>query len=366
MYTLTRMVVTVVFEGLRPGDIRVVADPLAELGTTLHAVMFGDHHGRARSLREELHKREHKNVFFTQAAHFQPLYGGTRARYLLPLGDIEEDADVHDRIESIASLEPEVFARQSIVSLIGLNTSLLSIDVLHSQEDREFVLEGASKISRSREDLANEIFAYPRETARRLCDFLHSSVDEWFADEWLKIGPKIRAERTERRQRIEKEGVAGILAAIPTSTEARDPHRLVFDKVNSTYVPARGEGILLVPSYHLSPHLFVKDYAGYPVILTYGVEPSTVDPTELTSRRLVVLSDPTRREICRAILRTPRTTSDLAERMRTSEPQMSRHLRALREVDLVSGERYGRFVMYTLNSRVIATLGTQLLAQLHR
>lgn len=52
-------------------------------------------------------------------------------------------------------------------------------------------------------------------------------------------------------------------------------------------------------------------------------------------RSFAALADPTRRAIVRALVQRPHRAGELAERLRTSAPALSRHLRVLREAGLV-------------------------------
>lgn len=52
-------------------------------------------------------------------------------------------------------------------------------------------------------------------------------------------------------------------------------------------------------------------------------------------RAFAVLADPTRRAIVRALVQRPHRAGELAERLGTSAPGLSRHLRLLRQAGLV-------------------------------
>jgi DNA-binding transcriptional ArsR family regulator len=64
------------------------------------------------------------------------------------------------------------------------------------------------------------------------------------------------------------------------------------------------------------------------------------------------LSDPTRREILRLLSSRPRTVNEIVERFELSQPAISRHLAALRQAGLVSAERAGQNVVYSLDTTV--------------
>jgi DNA-binding transcriptional ArsR family regulator len=60
------------------------------------------------------------------------------------------------------------------------------------------------------------------------------------------------------------------------------------------------------------------------------------------------LSDPKRIMILYTLADGPRNVTELSEELRLPQPTTSRHLKVLRERDLVSTERCGTTVIYTL------------------
>jgi DNA-binding transcriptional ArsR family regulator len=65
------------------------------------------------------------------------------------------------------------------------------------------------------------------------------------------------------------------------------------------------------------------------------------------------LADPTRREILHRVSRQPQPAGALARGFRMSQPAVSKHLRVLREVNLVEVEEKGRQRIYRLSRRGI-------------
>ena len=68
------------------------------------------------------------------------------------------------------------------------------------------------------------------------------------------------------------------------------------------------------------------------------------------------LGDPTRREIIKILRRKPHTSGEIAERFPTAWATISRHLSVLREADIITAERDGNSILYSLNSTVIQEL----------
>lgn len=68
------------------------------------------------------------------------------------------------------------------------------------------------------------------------------------------------------------------------------------------------------------------------------------------------LNDPTRRQIVELLKKGDLNAGEIAERFNMSKPSISHHLELLRQADLVSSEKKGRFVVYTLNTTILEDL----------
>jgi DNA-binding transcriptional ArsR family regulator len=68
------------------------------------------------------------------------------------------------------------------------------------------------------------------------------------------------------------------------------------------------------------------------------------------------LSDETRREILRLLRDGEMTAGAIAENFSISKPSISHHLSALKQADLVSAERRGQEIVYSLNTTVFQDL----------
>lgn len=64
------------------------------------------------------------------------------------------------------------------------------------------------------------------------------------------------------------------------------------------------------------------------------------------------LSDPTRREILSLLKQRPLPAGEIAHRFPTTGATVSHHLSILKEADLISDRREGRYIYYELNLSV--------------
>jgi DNA-binding transcriptional ArsR family regulator len=68
------------------------------------------------------------------------------------------------------------------------------------------------------------------------------------------------------------------------------------------------------------------------------------------------VAEPRRRQILDLLAQGERPVNDLAEQLGLAQPQVSTHLRVLREVDLVQVRDEGRLRMYRLNAEPLRSI----------
>lgn len=83
-----------------------------------------------------------------------------------------------------------------------------------------------------------------------------------------------------------------------------------------------------------------------------GAEPLARSSAESITELLKAVADPTRLQILAMISKADQNEAcvcNLTEPLRLSQPTISHHLKKLAEVGLISGERRGTWVWYSLN-----------------
>ena len=68
------------------------------------------------------------------------------------------------------------------------------------------------------------------------------------------------------------------------------------------------------------------------------------------------LNDETRRQIIELLKENDMNAGEIAERFNISKPSISHHLDILRQADLVTSEKKGQFVEYSLNTTILEDL----------
>ncbi|KGO95988.1 autorepressor SdpR family transcription factor [Flavobacterium enshiense] len=65
------------------------------------------------------------------------------------------------------------------------------------------------------------------------------------------------------------------------------------------------------------------------------------------------LNDETRREILELLRRRDMTAGEIADAFHISKPSISHHLDILKRADLVTSEKKGQFIVYSLNTTIV-------------
>lgn len=65
------------------------------------------------------------------------------------------------------------------------------------------------------------------------------------------------------------------------------------------------------------------------------------------------LNDQTRRDILELLKEKDMTAGDIADQFNISKPSISHHLDLLKQADLVTAEKEGQFINYSLNTTVM-------------
>lgn len=65
------------------------------------------------------------------------------------------------------------------------------------------------------------------------------------------------------------------------------------------------------------------------------------------------LNDETRREILELLRKGDMTAGEIADHFNISKPSISHHLDLLKQADLVTSDKQGQFIIYSLNTSIV-------------
>ena len=357
------MAVTVVVEGLAPEQFVVQVDPIAELAAFLHALLQPDHHPVAAQAREQLYAAG-TDWIIGQLRTWECFFGPIRTRFLLPMrltGPLV--LDFEDRVRELEQMPIALFASMAARSLVDESRTFDGENPL-TRPDLFFA--EIKRHVRQRTVLAEQIVSDPETVRSRLVTFIEDAHSTRFLHEWNAHLPRLIESAEGMQDGLAEVGIEALTRVSPTTILEPDPKRLVLDKLNRARFDPSPHGMVIVPSYFAKPHLIAKYDRRRPLVLQYAIGDGDAERLSQVQRRLQVLQDEARLEICRHVSRVPMTTLDLSIEMQMTQPQVSRHLRALRETNLVLRERRGSHVFYSLNTLVLEALGQSVIKVMQR
>lgn len=339
--------------------VRAGTSPLAELMACLHVLAEPDHHPDARawvgrvsaavpeSLRSELYR-------------FSPLWARYRSRIFFPVGQ-ELDRDIGTELEGLASMADDLFLPFVVDAITGRTTER------HTALVQSGALSWVNECERrsfTRGDLAYSVVHQPQRFRDDLINVLGECTGHFFDEEWSRTQPVLDAAARGVTDRLRREPLLDVVESLSEIASSRGTDTVYFDKLQNGGGALDEHGLLIIPSLRTRPHILLKLDPTVPKVVHYQARSSTGTPIasqELLRRRLAVLSEPARWELCRHLIGESITTTELSLRTGATKFAVSRHLRVLREAGLVTSDKEGRQVFHRLNASTILRLGPEVL-----
>ncbi|MFB9835908.1 ArsR/SmtB family transcription factor [Actinoallomurus acaciae] len=360
------MVVTLDVDEALPVHFTAGASPMSELLACLHALAEPEHHPESRAWLASVRERIPDSLV-QRLNQYAPLWARYRCRLLFPLrGPL--DRDLPAELHTLAAYAQPMFVSLAASGIRG--TSFEGIDDLHDAARQRAFIKASERRSFSRGELARALIDDPEAFRAGLVETLERCADTFFEAEWRRVGPHLKDTAARVRGQLRRDPPATVLASVtPTASVTERPARVRYDKLQSAFGKVSDHGCFLVPTLHGWPHLILKLDPGLPFVVHFvggDWEQRPAVPQSLIRDRLAAIAEPGRFEMCRHLLGEPITTSELAVRMGISEPQVSRHLKRLRQVGLVTSRREGRMIYHRLHAQLLLGLGSDVLTTIMR
>ncbi|WP_199485161.1 ArsR/SmtB family transcription factor [Actinomadura craniellae] len=331
----------IVLAGADPARFTVTVSPLAELAASLHVLTEHTHHPEHATWAAEV-TRAAPPAFRSGLRRFAPLWTPLRWRAFYP---------------GLAAPSLDRFAELTAYTCASGYRGFDFGRVLHDPGQAAALRRAAARLPEPHPRLADDLLRDPEALRADVTGFLDLCREVFFGDLWAETEPVLARAAHRVRRRLADEGPAAALVSLsPASAHLAGPARVVFDKVHHVVISPARTPVLLIPTRYGAPHLLAKNEPGLPPVVHFPVEAPDVGVT-LARSRLLALTDPSRVRLCRLIARQAMTTADLADRLSMTRPQVSRHLRVLRELGLVRVERAGRYVYYGLDLAAVERIG---------
>ncbi|MFC4049839.1 DUF5937 family protein [Actinomadura syzygii] len=353
--------------GLPSGRLRFAASPLAELTAMLHVLAEPAHHPQLAGwagdvwagLSPELAERLREAEF---------LWRSSRADFLVPSSPrptLAEELDDVDRIDD------ETYVTAALITTCGSNRVHFGApSPLTDATARERALDLAQARGALQEAFAERLLADPAAVRARVRHTLELCAEAFFDAAWTSVAVQIATDLRLKNDLLKRQGIAAALASVSGAvTLSPDGDCIIVDKLQDNATTAHGTGVTFLPSVFGRPHLVVVHAPRWRPVVQYPVaEASPPEPVSLetVTLRLEALAHPVRLRLLRTLARGPHTTGELAHAWELSPPEVSRHLAVLRRAGLLTAQRRGRYVRYTLNLPDLTALGSDLLAAVLR
>ncbi|GAA1948525.1 DUF5937 family protein [Kitasatospora viridis] len=360
------MSLTIDVTGLPEDRLLFAPSPLAELAAMLHLLAEPAHHptlhgwatATAARLPTELADR------LTEADF---LWRHSRADFLIPS---RPGATLAEELDAVDRVDDERYAAAALLTSCGAArlSYRQSASPLTDEGARERARELAAARGPRQAAFTELLLAKPGEVRRRVRRLLEECGEAFFADTWQQLLPSLAADARHKADLLARHGLAAAVAAVSGAAAleqtADGRRRIVLDKLQDTAVSAteRG-GLTFVPSAFGRPHLVAVHATGWQPTVQYPVPEAGLPEAvslDLVQRRLAALAHPIRLRLARTIARGPHSTGELAAAWQLTAPEVSRHLAVLRKAGLLTVQRRGRYVLYSLDLGTSARLGADL------
>ena len=188
---------------------------------------------------------------------------------------------------------------------------------------------------------------HPRREVRRLADLLEAYWERAVEPIWPRVRAFLDADVAHRSRRLADGGHAALFSDLADGVTWGEHHVDVSVPRHEATIELGGRGLLLMPAAFSGVRPFVIDRAPWQPTLIYparGIATLWQD-TAAAPDGLARLLGATRATVL-ADLAAPRSTTEVAERLKISPANASHHLTALRDAGLLTGRREGRAVLY--------------------
>ncbi|MEV0254090.1 DUF5937 family protein [Streptomyces sp. NPDC050732] len=371
------MSVDIDISGLPTERIVFGPSPLAELGAALHVLSEPAHHpglhGWATTTAAGL-----KPDLLGRMAEAEFLWRSTRSDILLPRGSMPP-ATLAEELDEVDALDDEAY----VAAALEINASGCTLrsgggrSPLVDEAARDAALERASARGPRQLGFAQHLLKDPATVRTWVRRLLEDCDEAFFADVWQRVRPQLAADARGKTDLLRRKGLADALEAVsPTVTieETARSRRISIDKLADGWTaamqPGVEPGVTFVPSTFGWPHLIVRQAPGWRPVVGYPVSAPELRPgprtSQLMEKRLMAVAHPARIRLCWALARAPYTTSELAQGFGLSASEVSRHLKTLREAEMLTTRRHGRYVQHQLDVTVVARLGSDFLESILR
>jgi len=326
---------------------------MVELGGALHVLGSPDHHADQRWVTDVRSRMSPE--LSDETACWSWTTTAVRSRVFVgQLADVENAEDVP---WVLARTPPHTVAADLLRPLSALGST-------------RSLIEWAAARGPAVQETVEALVADPAAGSRRFEQFLRATWEEWYAELWCRVLPQLREHARHFQQTRARLGAAAALTGLdPAFHRGRVAGTVVLAKVQSKRHDVTLRGLRVAPSFFGSPHVYVADVTGQPVLVVHPIRSARSEPVPSAAEirlRLTMLATSGRLEVARAIAGESRTAQEIASLWGMDATAVTRHLRALASSGLANAQRQGRYVRYRLDADAVQRLGADALDLLQR
>lgn len=316
--------------------VRFIYSPFREMMTSLHVLTNPSHH----LTRLEWAKKTKSNML-SSIWNDVVLFGEVTNEWLnfLDLEDLlqYEEKHVEEAIEQIKLLPEKTF----LILLLGQRATLTYEEL--SMNERK-------------------IHSKPKQYRDKLCDFLYTYHQEYFARELFRVEPWLVKAVHEIKKQFKEDPLQTMNSIHPRFK--LDRRTIKFFKADTwTFHFGELSKLTIYPSSFIAPHLLVG--MEVPEIMVYLHVPFPVETVENAVpedllHTLTALGDKSRLQLLKLLYFHSYSTQQLTLLTDLAKSTISKHLKILEKANLIKGERHGHFVFYQVNHYTLNQLKVDL------
>jgi len=242
---------------------------------------------------------------------------------------------------------------RTIMGII-LNDKTMNASNMNKQE-HDFLAIAMKKYPKSKQVMM-ELLDNPDKNRNRFIAMLEEFWNACLKDEWPRIEELFLKDISFRGTTLLREGPYQLLSSLSPEIDIYpNEGKAIIRRISKDTIHFdEQDELYLTPSYFAWPHLFVK--RDQPIGINYSIMENQLEaarpiPPEELVRFLKAMGDFTRLQIVKYLAGKPRSTRELAGLIGVTEGAISKHLKQLVEVGIITAKRESYYVFYHLQEQ---------------
>ncbi|WP_462411743.1 ArsR/SmtB family transcription factor [Neobacillus sp. Marseille-QA0830] len=288
-------------------------------------------------------------VLKTEIEAFRIFYN----RPIVPFWELQEDSAIRSfeiDLNELLQKPKEEYQQVVLEALDG--------PVAHQSEMAKKLLEVGVDRYPEFNQIVYELVENPEASRQRFANMLEEFWNRCLKEEWPTMEERFLNDIALRGRILMNEGVLPLLASLSDEIASiPGENRAVIRRKSKKEITFGTEDrLFLAPTYFAWPHLFVSTHRQLGI--NYSISENQLEaaqpiPPEDLLQIFRALGDFTRLQIIRYLTQQPRSTRELSTLIGITEGAISKHLKILRDANLITASRQSYYVFYQLNKKTL-------------